>query len=151
PAAATGAAPASELQQKLASMWAGLLGFEQIAVDQDVFALGVDSITIMQMISRLRELFAVDFSLKDIFAAPTVAALAARLESEKGLAFRPSAQPVDAAVTGGDGAHTMAIVQERMLRIERELPGLPQFNLPFAYRLQGPLNVLALERSLAAV
>jgi NRPS condensation-like uncharacterized protein len=31
------------------------------------------------------------------------------------------------------------------------LPGLPQFNLPFAYRLQGPLNVQALERSLVEV
>ena len=38
-----------------------------------------------------------------------------------------------------------------MLRIERKLPGLPQFNLPFAYRLQGPLNVPAFERSLADV
>jgi Condensation domain len=45
----------------------------------------------------------------------------------------------------------VSIVQEHVLRIERELPGLPQFNLPFAYRLQGPLNVPALERSLAEV
>src|SRR5262249_2350185 len=37
------------------------------------------------------------------------------------------------------------------LRIERELPGLPKFTLPFAYRLQGLLNVPALERSLAEV
>jgi NRPS condensation-like uncharacterized protein len=36
-----------------------------------------------------------------------------------------------------------------VLKIERELPGLPQFNLPFAYRLEGPLNVAALERSVA--
>jgi len=38
-----------------------------------------------------------------------------------------------------------------MLRIERELPGLPQFNLRVAYRLRGSLNVAALERSLAEV
>ena len=38
-----------------------------------------------------------------------------------------------------------------MLRIERELPGLPQFNLPFAYRLKGPLNVTALKHSLVEV
>jgi len=38
-----------------------------------------------------------------------------------------------------------------MLRIEQELPGLPQFNLPFAFRLRGPLNVPALQRSLAEV
>ena len=37
------------------------------------------------------------------------------------------------------------------IRDRRKLPGLPQFNLPFAYRLQGPLNVPALRRSLADV
>jgi len=50
-----------------------------------------------------------------------------------------------------DGAQPLSIVQEELLRIEREFPGLPQFNLPFAYRLQGPLDVRLLERSLAEV
>src|SRR5262249_54685704 len=44
-----------------------------------------------------------------------------------------------------------SIVQENVFRIECELPGLPQFNLPYIYRLQGPLNVPALERSLTEV
>jgi len=148
------APPVSELEQQLARLWADLLGFNQIGVDQDVFALGVDSITVTQMLSRLRELFGVDLSLRDIFNAPTVKALAARLESEKGsTAVSPSLcdSPTDIARVEGDGPHPVSIVQERMLRIERELPGLPQFNLPFAYRLQGPLNVPALERSLAEV
>jgi acyl-CoA synthetase (AMP-forming)/AMP-acid ligase II/NRPS condensation-like uncharacterized protein/aryl carrier-like protein len=151
PAARRGTPPASELERRLAGIWADLLGFDEIGVDQDVFALGVDSITIMRMLSRLRELFAVDLSLKDIFAAPTVTALAARLESERSSAPASRARPGDVAVPQGDTAHTMSIVQERMLRIEQELPGLPQFNLPFAYRLKGPLNVPALERSLAEV
>ena len=50
-----------------------------------------------------------------------------------------------------DCPQAISILQEHVLRIERELPGLPQFNLPFAYRLQGPLNVPALERSLVEV
>jgi NRPS condensation-like uncharacterized protein len=48
-----------------------------------------------------------------------------------------------------DGPQAVSIVQERMMRIERKLPGFPQFNLPFAYRLQGPLNVSVLKKSLA--
>ena len=48
-------------------------------------------------------------------------------------------------------SQAISILQEHVFRIERELPGLPQFNLPFAYRLQGPLNVPALERSLVEV
>ena len=34
-----------------------------------------------------------------------------------------------------------------MLRIEQNLPGLPLFNLPFAFRLQGPLDPAALAQA----
>ena len=75
--------PRSELERQLAEIWADLLELDQIGVDQDVFALGADSLTVTQMLSRLRARFGVDFSFKDIFDAPTVAALAARLESSE--------------------------------------------------------------------
>jgi acyl-CoA synthetase (AMP-forming)/AMP-acid ligase II/acyl carrier protein len=146
-------APRSELERQLAKIWVDLLDVKQIGVEQDVFALGVDSIGVMRMISRLRERFGVDFSLKDVFDAPTVAALAARLESSKKRSTSPSFldPAADIAHLEGDNPQPVSIVQERMLQIEREVPGLPQFNLPFAYRLRGPLNVVALERSLSEV
>ena len=149
------AAPRSDLERQIAKIWTDLLDVDPIAIDRDVFALGVDSITVTQMVSRLREHFGVDFSFKDIFDAPTVAALAARLQRSKKL--HGSAPPSlcdpksDTTRVASDSPQPVAIVQERMLRIEREVPGLPQFNLPFAYRLKGPLNVTVLGRSLAAV
>jgi acyl-CoA synthetase (AMP-forming)/AMP-acid ligase II/acyl carrier protein len=147
--------PRSELERQLARIWADLLDINQIGVDQDVFALGVDSLTVTQMILRLHERFGVDFSFEDIFDSPTVAALAARLASSgKSSAAIPLSlrdSPKDIAPVEGESPQPVTIVQERMLRLERELPGLPQFNLPFAYRLRGPLNVPALERSIAEV
>ena len=44
---------------------------------------GADSLTVAQLLSRLRARFGVDFSFRDIFDAPTVATLAARIESSK--------------------------------------------------------------------
>jgi acyl-CoA synthetase (AMP-forming)/AMP-acid ligase II/acyl carrier protein/NRPS condensation-like uncharacterized protein len=147
--------PRSELERQLAGIWADILDIDQIGIDQDVFALGVDSLAMTQMILRVEERYGVDFSFKDIFNAPTVAALALRLElSKKGstkVLLSSSDPPTEIACVTGDGPQPVSIVQERILRIERELPGLPQFNLRFAYRLRGPLNVLALERSLAEV
>jgi acyl-CoA synthetase (AMP-forming)/AMP-acid ligase II/acyl carrier protein/NRPS condensation-like uncharacterized protein len=149
------AAPRSDLERQIAKIWTDLLDVDPIAIDQDVFALGVDSITVTQMISRLREHFGVDFSFQDIFAAPTVAALAARVQRSKkahGSVSPSLCDPkTDNTRVASDSPQPVAIVQERMLRIEREVPGLPQFNLPFAYRLRGALNVTALGRSLAAV
>jgi acyl-CoA synthetase (AMP-forming)/AMP-acid ligase II/NRPS condensation-like uncharacterized protein len=148
-------APRSELEWRLATIWEDLLELNQIGIDEDVFALGADSITVTQVLSRLRARFGAGFSLKDVFDAPTVAALAARLESSERDAAGGSPSLSDAqadiARVQGDGPRPVSIVQEQALRIERELPGLPQYNLPFAYRLQGPLNIPALERSLAEV
>jgi acyl-CoA synthetase (AMP-forming)/AMP-acid ligase II/aryl carrier-like protein len=148
-------APRSELQRQLADIWTELLELNQIGIDENVFAMGADSITATQMLSRLRARFGVDFSFKDIFDTPTVAALAARLEASQKhpAAVSPSScdPPTDIARAEGDGPPPVSILQEHVLRIEPEFPGLPQFNLPFAYRLQGALNVPALERSLAEV
>src|SRR4029079_18549627 len=147
--------PRSEWERQLASIWADLLGVNQIGVDEDVFALDVDSIMMTKMISRLHESFGVSLSLKDIFEAPTIASLAARLESS---GKEPSAgalslgrQPMDGVRQTSEGPPPVTIGQERILRIEREIPGLLQFNMPLAYRLQGPLNVGALERSLSEI
>jgi acyl-CoA synthetase (AMP-forming)/AMP-acid ligase II/acyl carrier protein/NRPS condensation-like uncharacterized protein len=145
----------TELERQLAAICADLLDIDQIGVDQDIFALGVDSLAMMQMILRIEERFGVGFSFKDIFKAPTVAALALRLKSARkrstGILPGSSDPPTEIAHTKEDGPQPLSIVQERMLRIERKLPGLPQFNLPSAYRLQGPLNIPALEWSLAEV
>jgi acyl-CoA synthetase (AMP-forming)/AMP-acid ligase II/acyl carrier protein len=149
------AAPRSELERQIAKIWAELLDVDHIGVEQDVFALGIDSITVTQMISRLRERLGTDLSFKDIFDAPTVAALAARIGKSKKISgsVSPSLRgPAEAnAHPAKDSPQPVTFVQERMLRIEREIPGLPQFNLPFSYRLKGPLSVAALRRGLIAV
>lgn len=145
----------SELERQLAEIWADILDIDQIGVDQDVFALGVDSLAMTQMILRVEERFGADFTFEDIFNAPTVAALALRVEVSKEHPADPlpnlGGSPIEIERARGDGPQPVSIVQERMLRIERKLPGLPQFNLPFAYRLEGPLNIPALKRSLADV
>src|SRR2546421_3472833 len=76
--------PRSDLERQLAQLWAELLHLDRIGTDQDVYALGADSLTVTQLISRLRQRFGLDCSFNDAFDAPTVAALAARLaESQK--------------------------------------------------------------------
>ncbi|MGY4478018.1 condensation domain-containing protein [Bradyrhizobium sp. USDA 3364] len=149
-----GVAPSSELERQLAGIWKDILDIDRISVDQDVFALGVDSLAMTQLILRVEERFGIMLSFEDIFNSSTVAALALRLESSKGEAgsfARPHDPPLQISLADADGAQPISIVQERMLRIERKLPGLPQFNLPFAYRLQGRLSIPALEQSLAEV
>lgn len=73
--------PRNALETELAGIWADLLELPQVGGDQDVFALGADSLAVTQMRSRLRERFNVDFSFEDVFDCATAAALAARIET----------------------------------------------------------------------
>jgi acyl-CoA synthetase (AMP-forming)/AMP-acid ligase II/acyl carrier protein len=141
--------PRSELESQIAKIWADLLEVDDVELDQDVFTLGADSITVTQALLRLRTWFGVDLTLKDVFEAPTVAALAARFNASK--KDRSCSQPTDIARAKRRGPRPVSILQEQVLKIERAFPGIPQFILPFAYRLWGRLNVAALDRSLAAV
>ncbi|WP_354268417.1 AMP-binding protein [Bradyrhizobium japonicum] len=147
------ASPRSELECQLAGIWANILGSDLVEIDQDIFALGLDSLAMAQMILRLVKHFGVEVSFEDIFSAPTVAALARRVKTlrEESAETSPSNPTIETESAKADGSRPVSIVQERMLRIERKLPGLPQFNLPFAYRLQGPLDVPALRQSVGNV
>jgi acyl-CoA synthetase (AMP-forming)/AMP-acid ligase II/aryl carrier-like protein len=96
--------PRSKFESQLAMVWAELLELNELGVDEDVFALGADSITVTQVLSRLRALFGIDLSFKDLFDAPTVTLLAARLEALESVSRSLSHQP---AYAGFDcaGAH----------------------------------------------
>jgi NRPS condensation-like uncharacterized protein len=50
-----------------------------------------------------------------------------------------------------NGPPPVSFAQEHVLRIERDLPGLPEFNLRFGFWLHGPLDIAALEQSLGEV
>src|SRR5262249_36740106 len=141
--------PRDSTEEALAGMWADLLEVKDIGVFDNFFDLGGHSLLAGRVLVRVAEAFGVSLPLRALFEAPTVAALAGGIKEAR---ETQSNEPMlDTAHVEGDDPQPVSIVQEHVLRIERELPGLPQFNLPFAYRLQGLLNVPALERSLAEV
>ncbi|GAA3737428.1 non-ribosomal peptide synthetase [Salinactinospora qingdaonensis] len=73
-----GRAPHGAVEEGLAAVWAQVLGVESVSAHDDYFALGGDSILML----RLRALAAergLSFTLADLMAAPTVAALAQRV------------------------------------------------------------------------
>ena len=69
------AAPACELEQRLADIWQNVLGVAQIGVDDNFFALGGDSIISIQVVSRARQA-GIAFSPRDLFQHQTIRSLA---------------------------------------------------------------------------
>jgi acyl carrier protein len=73
-------APRTPTEQRLAEIVAGLLGVARIGVDDNFFLLGGHSLLGTQVVLRAREAFGVELSLRHLFEAETVAALAEVVE-----------------------------------------------------------------------
>ncbi|NBD14534.1 type I polyketide synthase [Corallococcus silvisoli] len=65
-------APEDAIQQQIADLWQELLGIDRVGIHDDFFELGGHSLLGMQVVSRLRELFAVEVSIRGLFETPTV-------------------------------------------------------------------------------
>jgi amino acid adenylation domain-containing protein len=142
-------APRNSIEATLARIWMDLLKLHQVGVFDDFFELGGHSLIAGRVLARVVDVFGAPLPLRVIFEAPTIAALAQRIGKAREVQSKVATPQI--VRREEDAPLAVSITQEHMLRIEQALPALPQFNLPFAYRLQGPLNVPALERSLVEV
>ncbi|HEX2081842.1 MAG TPA: amino acid adenylation domain-containing protein, partial [Longimicrobium sp.] len=73
-------APQTEVEEALAEIWADVLGVERVGATDDFFALGGHSLLIMRLITRVRDALGVETSIRTVFAAPTLRAMAADVE-----------------------------------------------------------------------
>lgn len=75
-------APTEPLERVLAGIWSEVLEVDRVGAADDFFDLGGHSLLVTQAVSRIRDLFRVDFPVRSFLAAGTVLALAARLRAE---------------------------------------------------------------------
>ena len=72
--------PTSAAEEILAGIWSELLGLEEVGIHDSFFVLGGHSLLGLQLIVRVREAFQVELPLRTLFQAPTIAALAVRID-----------------------------------------------------------------------
>ncbi len=73
-------APRTLAEERLAEIWAEVLGIKQVSITANFFELGGHSLLALQTIMQIEERFLVKFSLSRFFKAPTVQAVAAEIE-----------------------------------------------------------------------
>lgn len=70
------AGPMTPKEKRIAQIWSELLGVDCVGPTDDFFLLGGHSLLAMRVISRVRDLFGVEISLRVFFEVPTVRRLA---------------------------------------------------------------------------
>ena len=82
PAGAGYVAPRNQTEERLAEIWQGVLGQQQIGVEDSFFELGGHSLLATKLVFRIRAAFGLDLPLQALFEGrPTIARLAALIES----------------------------------------------------------------------
>jgi thioesterase domain-containing protein/acyl carrier protein len=70
------ASPQTPTEASLAMLWGEVLGLEHVGRDDNFFELGGHSLLAARLIARIRDTFKVDLSLRRLFEAPTLIAVA---------------------------------------------------------------------------
>jgi acyl carrier protein len=73
-------APKSPIEEHLSVLLSGLLRVADVGAADNFFTLGGHSLMGAQLITRIREVFGVELSLRSLFEEPTVRGMSAEIE-----------------------------------------------------------------------
>ncbi|PSK29820.1 non-ribosomal peptide synthetase [Nocardia seriolae] len=141
--------PATDTEIRLAALFGQLFGRDGAGADDSFFELGGHSLLATRLIVLIRKEFGVELDVRAPFDTPTVAGLAALIETAPaaeirsetpGLAKRERPERVPLSFS------------QLAMWFQRKLEGpSPVGNIPFAMRVDGPLDITALAAALGDV
>ncbi len=172
-------APSTRTETLLVDTWREVLRLETVNTRDDFFLLGGDSILAAQFISRLRDASGAELSMVNLFEMPTIAQLAAWLDSTSQSQTQSKLPPIRRArgataplvtaagsrspanmhdtrapageTAGLPGEFPLSFSQERMWFLAEYEETHAAYIRTAAFRLRGLLNVEAIEKSLASI
>lgn len=88
-------APRTELEHRLAGLWAEALGVGDIGVEDDYFGLGGNSMAGVHLLWRVGEVLGVTLTMRHLFDAPTIAGMAEAVERARAQGPAPVPEPIE--------------------------------------------------------
>ena len=132
-------APRTALERELCVVWQAVLQLEKVGVHDNFFELGGHSLLAAQVVSHIRQSVGLEVSLRDLFAAPTIAELSAHLKGPE-----PTLPPITPVSRDGNTRIPLSFAQQRLWFLAQLEADSSLYNIPSALRLHGPLDSDAL-------
>jgi amino acid adenylation domain-containing protein len=142
-------APRNEIEETLANIWVRTFAVEQIGIHDNFFQLGGNSLLAMQMMARINRAFQVEFPLRRLFEAPTVAQLSTVVEQLLQSGNTEQGSPI--VKVPRDHFMPLSYAQKRLWFIDQLEPATSAYNVPAAVRVPGPIDAKVLERAFQEV
>jgi natural product biosynthesis luciferase-like monooxygenase protein/amino acid adenylation domain-containing protein/non-ribosomal peptide synthase protein (TIGR01720 family) len=145
--------PQTPLQEQLATIWLELLHLPQVSIHSNFFALGGHSLLAAQLMVHIHTTFKVKVPLRSLFEAPTIAEMAAIIERmQREITKQKDNTKVAISKRLRDtNPIPLSFAQERLWFLDQLAPNSAWYVVSQAFHISGPLQMEALERSLAMV
>ncbi|HET9362167.1 MAG TPA: amino acid adenylation domain-containing protein [Vicinamibacterales bacterium] len=147
--AKTKIAPRTPREEILATIWSQVLRLDEVGVEDDFFDLGGHSLLALQILTRLNAAFQVNLSYRDLFESPTVASLAARLETAASTGLGAETRAIER--TSRQGVLPLSFAQERLWFMHQVEPDNPFYSMVRIVRFNGALDLAAFEQTIAEI
>ena len=142
-------APRNEIEHKLAGIWSDVLKMDtdKVGIHGNFFHLGGHSLLAIQLVARIHAKLNCDISIKNLFDKPKLMDLSLFIEGQikegTGIAY----SPIKKTKLLKDG-NAMSFAQERLWFLDQFEGSNENYNIPMIVRLEGELNIKALNKSL---
>jgi amino acid adenylation domain-containing protein len=139
-----------EIEEIMRGIWEEVLRVEEVGDEENFFELGGHSLLATQVVSRVREVFGAEVGLRSVFESPTVVGMVKELER----ALRGEDEetgPPPLRRVGRDGETPLSFAQQRLWFLDQLEPGSAAYNIAYAIRVEGELNLPALRQSLNTI
>ncbi|MEO2215442.1 non-ribosomal peptide synthase/polyketide synthase [Paenibacillus amylolyticus] len=138
-------APRDVLETQLVELFAGVLGVNEVGIGDSFFERGGHSLKAVTLVSRIHQQLAVELPLRELFARPTVKALAAYVRS----ADESDYGRIEPAVA--QASYPLSSAQRRLYVLHEMEPESTRYNMPGVIELVGKVDAGRLEQAIHSV
>ncbi|MBD2515131.1 amino acid adenylation domain-containing protein [Nostoc sp. FACHB-973] len=109
--------PRNEMEHTIADIWQKILKVEKIGIQDNFFDLGGHSLNVLQVYSKLREIFKPDLAITDLFKYPTITSISRYLSQEEDDSFENQSNELNEQLEAGKSRLKQRFLQKRQQNI----------------------------------